>query len=239
VHILRYCCTEVKKRKCSPKKISISLSLILVGLLILFIVADGVVRSIIRGYPMSVASGVMLEKMDEAMEKVLSEKKLNPSAIDKVRYGDDGTVLSVETNTSDLNFVKTCFSKELGKILKEYGNIITVSVPIGTLIGNEYTIGRGPDVTFKLKYSYSVKTELNSTYYEAGINNTLHSIELNVTNTVFIVMPWGNNAKNVRTKYILAETVIIGKVPDAYTGVYDGSGEIVDDIFDHQAADVE
>lgn len=236
---MRYCCTEVKKRKYNAKKISISLCLILVGLFILFIVADGVVRSIIKGYPMSVASGVMLEMMDEAMKNVLSEERFNPNAIDNVHYGEDGSVLSVETNTSDLNLVKAAFSNQLAKTLKKYGNIITVRVPIGTLIGNEYTIGRGPDVTFKLKYSYSVKTDLNSTYYEAGINNTLHSIELNVTNTIFIVMPWGNNAKDVSTKYILAETVIIGKVPDAYTGVYDGSGEIVDDIFDHQATETQ
>ncbi len=239
MHILRYCCTEVKKRRYNVKKISISLSLVLIGVLILFVIADGVVRSIIRGYPMSVASGVMLEMMDEAMENVLSKEKLDPNNIDEVKYGEDGSVLSVETNTSNLNLVKTDFSNELAKILKKYGDVITVHVPIGTLIGNEYTIGRGPDVTFKLKYSYSVKTDLNSTYYEAGINNTLHSIELNVTNTIFIVMPWGNNAKDVSTKYILAETVIIGKVPDAYTGVYDGSGEIVDDIFDHQATEIE
>lgn len=234
---MRYCCTDVKRRRRNVKRLSISISMVLVGTLILLIVADGVIRSVIRGYPMSVASGVMLEMMDEAMEKVLAEKKFNPNTIDNVRYGEDGSVLSVETNTSDLNLVKAAFSNELAKILKKYGNVITVRVPIGTLIGNEYTIGRGPEVTFRLKYSYSVRTDLNSTYYEAGINNTLHSIELNVTNTVFIVMPWGNNSKDVSTKYILAETVIIGKVPDAYTGVYDGSGEIVDDIFDHQAAD--
>lgn len=211
----------------------------MVGLLALLIVADGVIRHIIRGYPMSVATGVMLEMMDRAMENVLDDNLPNPNAIDKVKYGTDGMVLAVETNTSDLNGVKTAFSNELSKLLNEYGNTITVQVPLGTLIGNEYTIGRGPEIKFKLRYSWTVRTDLNSTFYEAGINNTLHSIEMNVTNTIFIIIPWGNSVKDVNTKYILAETIIVGKVPDAYTGVYDGSGEIVDDIFDHQASGVE
>lgn len=236
---MKYCCTDTKKNRRRASKISISVFLILIGLLALLIVADGVIRSVISGYPMSVATGVMLEMMDRAMENVLDENLPDPNAVDDVKYGADGMVLAIETNTSDLNAVKTAFSDELSKLLNEYGNTITVQVPLGTLIGNEYTIGRGPEVEFKLRYSWTVKTDLNSTFYEAGINNTLHSIELNVTNRIFIIIPWGNSTQDVSTKYILAETVIVGKIPDAYTGVYDGSGEIVDDIFDHQAGTAE
>lgn len=209
--------------------------LILIGLFVLLILADGVVRSIIRGYPMRVAAGVMLEQMDAAMESVLSQGTYDPNGIDQVKYDDTGAALAIETDTATLNLVKAAFTEELARRLRDYGDTITVRVPIGTLIGNEYTVGRGPEVRFDLRYSYAVSTDLNSAFYEAGINNTLHAIELDVTNRLFIVIPWGNHSQDVTTKYILSETVIIGKVPDAYTGVYDGSGEIVDDIFDHQA----
>ncbi len=216
-------------------RVKIGIVLTIIGVLTLLILADGTVRAIIRGYPLRIASGVMLEHMDAAMETVLAKENFSPESIDRVRYDESGAVLSIESDTATLNRLKTAFTKTLGERLKEYGDTITVRVPIGTLIGNEYTVGRGPDIRFDLRYSYAISTDLDSTFYEAGINNTLHSIEMNVTNHLYILIPWGNSSQEISTKYILAETVIVGKVPDAYTGVYDGSGEIVDDIFDHQA----
>ena len=124
---------------------------------------------------------------------------------------------------------------ELEKLLKQQGDVFKVSIPIGTIIGHEYTLGRGPRITFDLQYSYTVNTELSSTFYEAGINNTLHSIELNVTNQIYIIIPWGHSSAKVSTKYIVAETVIVGKVPDAYTGVYGADDDVIDNIFDHAA----
>lgn len=227
-----------KKRLCGAarrRRLLVGVALVLVGCLVLLILADGVVRSIIRGYPMRVAAGVMLEQMDAAMDAVLSKGDYDLTGVDQVRYDDTGAALAIETDTATVNRLKAAFTAELARRLKEYGDTITIRVPIGTLIGHEYTVGRGPQVRFDLRYSYAVSTDLNSTFYEAGINNTLHAIEMDVTNRLFIVIPWGNHSQDVTTKYILSETVLIGKVPDAYTGVYDGSGEIVDDIFDHQA----
>ncbi len=231
----------MKKSGCSRRKNSkkrqrtVGFFFLLIGLLVLLFQADGVIRSVIRGYPMSVATGLMLEKMDQSMSHILSNEGQYLSNIDRVQYGKDGSVLAVETDTADLNRIKAEFSSELEKILRQQGDTIPIKVPIGTLIGNEYTLGRGPEIRFDLRYSWAVTTELNSTFYEAGINNSLHSIELNVKNKLFILIPWGNLTEEISTKYILAETVIIGKIPNAYTGVYDGSGDIEDDIFNHQA----
>lgn len=232
---MRYCCTKTYKSNKRRKKIKIGVALVLCGVLILLILADSVVRSVISNYPMTVAAGKMTEMMDKAMDNVLSKSTLNPTAVDTVKYDENGQVLSVETNTTELTKIKTAFMAELKNLLNEQGDIFKVSIPIGTLIGHEYTLGRGPRITFDLQYSYTVNTELSSTFYEAGINNTLHSIELNVTNKINIIIPWGHSSTKVSTKYILAETVIVGKVPDAYTGVYGVGDDVADNIFDHGA----
>ena len=227
-----YCTKPNTKRR---KKLKVGIALILCGVLMLIILADGVVRSVISNYPMTVATGKMTELMDKAMDNVLSKSNLNPTTVDTVRYDENGQVLSVETNTTELTKIKTAFMSELEKLLKQQGDVFKVSIPIGTLIGHEYTLGRGPRITFDLQYSYTVNTELSSTFYEAGINNTLHSIELNVTNQIYIIIPWGHSSAKVSTKYIVAETVIVGKVPDAYTGVYGADDDVIDNIFDHAA----
>ncbi len=232
MHILRCYCTKGRKKR---KKIKAGIALILCGALVLFLLADSFVRSVISNYPMTVATGKMTEFMDKAIDNVLANNNLNPSAVDIVKYDENGQVLSVETNTTELTKIKTAFTDELKKMLLVQGDILKVSIPIGTLIGHEYTLGRGPRITFNLQYSYTVNTNLSSTFYEAGVNNTLHSIELNVTGEINIIIPFGYSSSKVNTKYIVAETVIIGKVPDAYTGVYGADDDVIENIFDHEA----
>lgn len=211
------------------------IALVLCGTVALFFLGSSFLRSVISNYPMTVATGKMTEFMDRAMDNVLVSTNLNPSTVDNVKYDKNGQVMSIETNTAALTKIKTEFMAELEKLLAANGDILKVSLPIGTLIGHEYTLGRGPRITFNLQYSYTVNTNLSSTFYEAGINNTLHSIELNVTNEINIIVPFGISSAKVSTKYIIAQTAIVGKVPDAYTGVYGADDDVIENIFDHEA----
>lgn len=232
---MRYCCTKKRKNFRLLKKTKIGIVMLLCGILMILIVADSVVRSVIQGYPMNFAEGVITETMDKAMDNVLKNTNNSLSSVDEIIYSSEGKVISVKTDTAKLTKVKTEFMKEFSSLIKEYGEIIRVSVPIGTLIGNEYTIGRGPKISFNLQFTWTVNSEFNSVFYEAGVNNTLHSIELNVKNYIYIIIPWGHSSKTVSTKYIVAETVIVGEVPEAFTNINGANDEIVDDVVDHGA----
>ncbi|MBO5106735.1 MAG: sporulation protein YunB [Clostridia bacterium] len=207
----------------------------LLGVLLLLIVADGIVRSIISDYPMNISSGIITKMMDKAMDEALLNSDISPSKIDNVIYDKNGKALSIETDTTKLIKVKTEFTKTFTSLLREHGNIVKISVPIGTLIGHEYTIGRGPKISFNLQFTCTVNAELKSNFSDAGVNNTLHTMELQVTNHIYVIIPWGHNSKTVSTKYILSETVIVGDVPEAFTNINGADDEITDDIVDHGA----
>lgn len=232
---MKYCCNKRNKRFVLTNRIKLGFFIVLCGVLMFLIVTDSIIRSIIKDYPMTVATGVMTKMMDSAMDNVLSIAKLEPSDVDDVLYSKDGNVISVETNTTELVKIKTAFSEKLNEKLNEYGNVIQVKIPIGTIIGNEYTLGKGPKISFNLQFSCTVNTELKSVFYDAGVNNTLHSVELNVTNNIYIIIPWGYSSETVETSYIIAETVIVGDVPDAFTNINGADDEITDDIVDHGA----
>lgn len=228
---MKYCCI---KRKITSK-IKIGISFLLCGVLMLIIFTDGIVRKLISEYPITVASGFVNEIMDLAMNRVLEENEISPKEIDNVTYNKDGEALYIESNTTLLSKVKTQFSKEFADIVKEKGNFISVNVPLGTLIGNEYTLGRGPKISFKIQYSCTLNTTLKNSFISAGVNNTLHTVELNVTNKIHMVIPWGHRNTTVSTNYIVAETVIVGKTPEAFTNIYGANDEITDDVIDHGA----
>lgn len=235
MHILKYYCHKEKKSLKNPKKFKFGLTLLLSGFLMFLILADGIIRDIMSGYPMSVSNGIINEIMDKAMDDVLTKCSVDPNTIDKVVYDKNGNVLSVETNTKELIKVKTEFMKTFRSEMQKHGNNIKISVPIGTLIGNEYTIGRGPKITFNLQFDCIISTELKSTFIDAGVNNTLHTLELYVTANIYVIIPWGHNSKTINTKYILAETAIVGDVPDAFTNISGADSQITDDIVDHGA----
>ena len=205
-------------------------------MIILFFCLDGYVRKIIKDYPLSVASVTIQNIMDGAMSDVLSNSASpDMSRIDSVVYDDNNSVVSVEVDTKSLNTVKTAFVKRVKDIIAEKGEYFTVEIPIGTLIGNEYTMGRGPKIPFKLQTSANYKTSLKSEFEDAGVNNTLHTIYLNVDTEIYLLIPWDKTSKTVKTNYILAQTVISGKVPDAYTNVDNSNEDLTNDLFDYRA----
>ena len=57
-----------------------------------------------------------------------------------------------------------------------------------------------------------------SSFSGAGINQTVHSVYLNVSAEVRVVLPAGAENVTAQTQVLVAETLIVGEVPDAIFG---------------------
>ena len=62
----------------------------------------------------------------------------------------------------------------------------------------------------------TVETDLRSEFKEAGINQTLHRIYLEVKCNVNILTPYHTISETITNQVLLVEGVIIGNIPDAY-----------------------
>ena len=62
----------------------------------------------------------------------------------------------------------------------------------------------------------TVETDLRSEFKEAGINQTLHRIYLEVKCNVNILTPYDTMNETITNQVLLVEGVIIGNIPDAY-----------------------
>lgn len=239
VHILKFCCNDSvrqrRKRNSIRINIIIGITLIFVGVAAAVICTEGIIRSVLKGYPMSIASTMAQQFCDKAMKSTIEKYGYNSSEIDKVKYSEKGEVLSIEADTALITKIKTDFSNELNRLYAKQGDDFVVKVPLGTLIGSDLTIGMGPEIKFTLRYSCTSTIKLKSDFSDAGINNTIHTIRMDIINDIYIVLPLSKCSKTQNSEFILAETVITGKVPEAYTNVYDGSGDITEDIFNYGA----
>lgn len=71
----------------------------------------------------------------------------------------------------------------------------------------------------------TVETDLRSEFKEAGINQTLHRIYLEVKCNVNILTPYDTIKETIYNQVLLVEGVIIGNTPDTYYNLEGLTGE--------------
>ncbi len=82
-----------------------------------------------------------------------------------------------------------------------------------------FLAGVGPEVNFKFTPVGSVESEYTSSLSTAGINQTLYKINMKINATVSLILPNEVRTLDVVAHASLAETVIVGTVPEVYTNV--------------------
>ncbi len=162
---------------------------------------------------------------NEAVSETLVWNGVDHDRLVTVTRGEDGGVLSIEANAQAVNlFARQTATVAMSKLAAacEQG----VRVPLGAFTGVEVLAGFGPDVTFRIIPVGTVLCELRSEFRAAGVNQTVHSIYMDVTATVSIVMPSQTREVSSETEVLVCESVIVGTVPDIYWqgGLFGSSG---------------
>lgn len=91
-----------------------------------------------------------------------------------------------------------------------------IYINLGSFFGSKILAGRGPKVPMKLSVIGSVETDLRSEFKEAGINQTLHRIYLQVDCKIQILTPFEPIEESISNQVLLAENLIVGITPDSY-----------------------
>jgi sporulation protein YunB len=124
----------------------------------------------------------------------------------------DGNVTAITTDTARVNALSAELLREV------VGNLgqrdIELGVPIGTLSGVQILQGRGPKIPVRIHMQTASHAQFNSEFSSAGINQTRHQIILEVNVQINVLIPWKTMAEEVGTQVLVAETVIVGRVPD-------------------------
>ena len=84
--------------------------------------------------------------------------------------------------------------------------------------------GSGPSVRVKIVPAGAVTTEFVSEFSSAGINQTRHRIFLQVHTTVQMIIPTGTQSAAVSAHVPVAESIIVGDVPQSFVDVLMGEG---------------
>ena len=163
----------------------------------------------------------------EAKIKSLTTAAVNSAIfevmLEPISYGDlvsieknaDGEITLIAANSMIINKLARDMAQSTETYIEKMGEQ-DVKIPIGTLSGSPLLAGKGFKVTIRVLPLGSVKCQFVSEFETAGINQTRHTIYLDVVATISIVLPTSQSIVKTNTPVLVSESIIVGKVPDTY-----------------------
>lgn len=148
-----------------------------------------------------------------AAEKVLTQKGVAYSDLVAVSKSEDGSITGITTDIVKMNLFKSQVTNAIDNAFSQKERAI-ITVPIGTATGISLLSGTGPNIDVKIGLSSSTYSNFENIFESAGINQTQHSLILNISSRVTLSLPNKRISKAVETSFCVAQTVIVGTVPN-------------------------
>jgi sporulation protein YunB len=171
---------------------------------------------IVRAFAVSEAKNAASAAVNGVISELLSEGSMDYSALVRTEKDASGKISALTTDMARINVLKAEVTR---RVIERAArpSAAEVSIPLGNLLGGSLLSGRGPRIPVSVMSVGSVDTDFINHFSSAGINQTRHRIVASVTVELDILTPGGSVKTKVITHVTVAETVIVGDVPESYT----------------------
>jgi len=185
-----------------------------------------IIASMAEAHARTIGAQVIGETINEEMEA----SSITYDDLVSFEKGENGRITALKTNVILVNKLKSQLSII---ILNKLSGIedINLYIPLGNILNGEFLAGRGPEIEIIVIPVGTVTTNISNVFTSAGINQTRHQIIFDVRVTVSVIMPFSVESTDITTSISIAETIIVGDVPNMYmesglSGFGDGSSPV-------------
>lgn len=201
--------TETKQRKSKTGFFAVMLVLLLVLAAISMFLRD-----LSTKIAVSDAVDIVTKTVNVSINKVIGEGVYGFDYFVSLVKDENGDITAI---TSDMAHINTLSTEILNSVIESTENgTIEVKIPAGNLTGFNLLMGRGPDVTVDIVMLTSSRVDFKNDIVSSGINQAKYQLILEVTIDIDVLVPWGTKSASTVTEVIVADTVIVGKVPETY-----------------------
>lgn len=151
----------------------------------------------------------------EAINQAVADQAVAYSDLISFEYSSSGDIIAMVSNMAHANTLR---SELLNAALKALDGLETLEmgIPLGTIFDVDLFSGLGPNVDVRILYTGTASAQFENSFSDAGINQTCHQIFFTVHADLTVLLPGQQYNTNVSTQVCVAETVIIGKIPETY-----------------------
>lgn len=187
-----------------------SLTLMLLALAVMHL------RPLLESLAVTRVSNTVNRIVSEAVIEAIDSGELSYENLVSFEKDAEGRVSALHSNMAAFNRLQAAI---LDIILTRVDQVSAreLAIPIGTLTGSPLLAGRGPRIRVRMESVGSSSAWFENQFADAGINQTQHEIVLHVDVAVSILLPGVTTAARVSNAVTVAETIIVGSVPETYT----------------------
>ena len=144
----------------------------------------------------------------------LQERGVDYSDFVTITRNEAGEITALSADMARLNLLRAELSAHLLERLED--SQLELTVPVGSLLPLEPTWARGPELHLRALAMGTASAEFESEFTSAGINQTRHRLWLELSVPVTVLLPGGGEELTVDSRLCVAETVIVGQVPQTW-----------------------
>jgi len=157
----------------------------------------------------------------ESVQQEIWDHNLQYQDFVQIHKDNQGRVVFMQANTVKVTRLAAEITLAAQKSLQQLKGQ-TLSLPLGVLTGTQLLANKGPRVKVTLAPMGTVQVNVRDKFEPAGINQTRHRIWLDFDTRVRIVIPTMAAQAEIPTQVPLAESIIVGEVPDTFVNISGG-----------------
>lgn len=205
----------------------------IIAFIALVILLDFSITPTVRSVSAASAKRIMNELVAEAVSEYLSSREEPPTPA-RIITDEEGTITAISADMVEVNAIRSVLTVEILKKMEKLAQT-DLTIPLGSLIGLRTLSGRGPGIPFRIVMATAPTLRLVSNLKSAGINQTCHSIRIQVSLSAEAILPFMGEAIASDNEILLSEVVLVGNVPQSYTHVLGDDSSTVSKINDYGA----
>ena len=181
----------------------------------LFLALRGQYRDIIQDLAETQVKNTTSDLTNDAIARQIAEGVIQYDRIVYFEKDLDGKITALKTNMTEINRLKTDI---LNIINDEILSLDTshLGIPVGSLFLPEFFSGKGPSIPVRILSIRNSDAAFASDFTQAGINQTLHQLTMEVSVDVSVLVLAQITSFTVTSEVVVAQTVIVGDVPGTY-----------------------
>lgn len=173
------------------------------------------INPLISDMALSNLNSIVIRESNAALNETLSEYNLSYDSFVEKTTNSSGEIDSLSLNYENLNLMKSYLSINIQNRIDDV-NYVDVNVPIMAFFSDRFFSGRGIPISLKILTDENLDVEFCDEFISEGINQTKHLIKVKVITDFGISFPIRKSELPVEIEIPIAETVLVGDVPETY-----------------------
>ncbi|MCI8422390.1 MAG: sporulation protein YunB [Lawsonibacter sp.] len=196
-----------------PALISLVVGLLLAGTVISLL--ESRLRPVVAEVAQSRTQNTITALLEQAVTQDLAGRSVSYADLIQIQRDENGTITALTTDMAGMNLLRAELVSQVLEALSEV-DVSELAIPLGSLFDSDLIWALGPALHVRSMSVGTVSAEFDSQFSAAGVNQTRHRVCLELSVPITVLLPGGRVEVPVETSLCIAETVIVGQVPDTY-----------------------